>query len=101
MAEMPVDPRLAKVLITSKHFECTEDVLSVAAILTVQGPWLQQRPTPQNKEALRESMREFAAPEGDHATYAHLYKVNTLSICLCPPESFQISTPCPGMAKPT
>eukprot|EP01084_Bolivina_argentea_P225909 381677_1 len=74
MAEMPVEPRLAKVLIAAKHFECTEDVLSVAAMLSVQGPWLQHRMTLQNKEALRESMREFAAPEGDHITYVRLYE---------------------------
>ncbi len=82
MAEMPVEPRLAKVLIAAKHFECTEDVLSAASMLSVQGPWLQPRMTTQNRDALRESMREFAASEGDHITYVRLYEV------IIPPRLF-------------
>ncbi len=102
MAEMPVEPRLAKVLITAKHFECTEDVLSAAAMLSVQGPWLQPRMSAQNREALHESMREFAAPEGDHITYVRLYEViphhHFVLFVLFVPE---FSNPCPpGMAKP-
>ncbi len=93
MAEMPVEPRLAKVLIAAKHFECTEDVLSVAAMLSVQGPWLQHRMTLQNKEALRESMREFAAPEGDHITYVRLYEVNTLPHLFVPLSRPNSQTP--------
>lgn len=39
IAEFPVEPRLSKVLLSSFDFGCTEEVLTVVALLQVQNLW--------------------------------------------------------------
>lgn len=37
--EFPVEPRLSKVLLSSFEFGCTEEVLTIVALLQVQNLW--------------------------------------------------------------
>jgi len=73
MAEFPVEPRLAKVLLASFDFHCTEEALTVVALLQVQNLWT----SPKGRESLglqEESMSDLARREGDHLTLLHIYR---------------------------
>lgn len=37
--EFPVEPRLSKILLSSFDFRCTEEILTVVALLQVQNLW--------------------------------------------------------------
>ena len=56
MAEFPLDPQLAKMLICSPEFKCSNEILSIAAMLSAPNVFI--RPNSQRKEA-----GTFAAPK--------------------------------------
>lgn len=65
MAEFPLDPQLAKMLIVSPEFKCSNEILSVAAILSA--PPIFVRPSAQKQQA-DAAKAVFAHPDGDHLT---------------------------------
>lgn len=76
MADMPLDPRLAKALLSSWEFGCCEELLSVAAMCSVDYPFIFRKTGPMSAEAKRqlaESIKEFASVEGDHLTLLNIY----------------------------
>ncbi|PLW23964.1 hypothetical protein PCASD_11012 [Puccinia coronata f. sp. avenae] len=70
MAEFPLDPQLAKMLISSPEFKCSNEILSIAAMLSVPNPFI--RPHNQRKEA-DDARAQFTHPEGDHLTLLNLF----------------------------
>eukprot|EP00501_MAST-03F_sp_TOSAG23-6_P001165 GSMAST32.ASY1.ANO1.1209.1 assembled CDS len=60
MAEFPVTPRLSKMILSSITLGCTEDALSLAAMLSRQ-------------ELLLESRKKWANSSGDHMTLLSIY----------------------------
>ncbi|CAJ0889778.1 20971_t:CDS:2 [Entrophospora sp. SA101] len=77
MAEFPLDPQLAKMLIESPKFKCSNEILSIAALLSVPNVFV--RPNDLKKQA-EESKSKFAHAEGDHLTLLnvyHAYKTNS------------------------
>ncbi|RLN48273.1 hypothetical protein BBJ28_00000801 [Nothophytophthora sp. Chile5] len=73
MAEFPVAPSLAKVLLSSFHFDCTREILRIASILSVGDVFLSGRGSRERKEKVAEAMEHFAHPEGDHLMYLAIY----------------------------
>ncbi|KAF8418072.1 pre-mRNA splicing factor ATP-dependent RNA helicase Prp43 [Tirmania nivea] len=69
-SEFPLDPALAVMLITSPEFECSNEMLSLTALLSV--PQIFVRPTNARKWADEAKMR-FAHPDGDHLTMLNAY----------------------------
>ncbi|TIA69361.1 hypothetical protein E3P91_03646 [Wallemia ichthyophaga] len=67
MAEMPLDPMMAKILLNSVSFECSEEILTIAAMTSVQNPFL----THDGQGELER--RKFVAEEGDHLTLLNAY----------------------------
>lgn len=70
MSELPLDPQLSKMLITSSMYNCSNEVLTIVAMLSVKNPFM--RP----KEAARladEAKAKFAHMDGDHLTLLNLY----------------------------
>ncbi|KAJ3117359.1 ATPdependent RNA helicase [Physocladia obscura] len=66
LAEFPVDPPMAAMLLNSHAFMCAEETLSIAAVLTVQNIFV----TPSNMRLdAEEERRKFSVEEGDHITY--------------------------------
>ena len=64
MAEFPLDPPLAKMLIAAEHYACTEEVLSVCAMLQVCAALLYR---PRDKAVLADNAHAaFRRPAGDH-----------------------------------
>lgn len=69
MANFPMDPALAKMLIISVDRKCSAEVLTIVSMLSV--PSVFYRP----KERIEESdaAREKFVPESDHLTLLHVY----------------------------
>ncbi|KAG2183343.1 hypothetical protein INT43_006348 [Umbelopsis isabellina] len=71
LAEIPVDPLLGKVLLSSADFHCSEEILSIAAMLTVQNVYIQ--PGRVSQDALKDQRRKFWVEEGDHISLLNIY----------------------------
>ncbi|VDM47290.1 unnamed protein product [Toxocara canis] len=70
MAEFPLDPQLAKMVIASTELNCSNEVLSITAMLSV--PQCFVRPT-EAKKAADEAKARFAHIDGDHLTLLNVY----------------------------
>ncbi|KGB76101.1 pre-mRNA-splicing factor ATP-dependent RNA helicase DHX15/PRP43 [Cryptococcus deuterogattii 99/473] len=70
MAEFPLDPQLAKMLIVSPEFGCSNEILSLTAMLSVPNVFM--RPASQRKEADL-AKAQFTHPDGDHLTMLNVY----------------------------
>lgn len=70
MAEFPLDPELAKMLITSCDFKCSNEILSITAMLSA--PECFVRPHDQRKAA-DDSKIKFTHEYGDHLTLLNVY----------------------------
>lgn len=72
MAELAVDPMMAKVLLAAPSFNCLSEILSIAAMVSLQGTvWVQHEGDKRSAESNR---RKFAVEEGDHLTYLNVYQ---------------------------
>jgi ATP-dependent RNA helicase DDX35 len=72
MAELSVEPMMAKVLLSAPKFGCLSEVLTIAAMTSLQGAvWIQHDG---GKKAMESARRKFAAAEGDHLTLLNLYQ---------------------------
>jgi ATP-dependent RNA helicase DDX35 len=72
MAELAVDPMMAKVLLAAPSFKCLSEMLSIAAMVSLQGTvWVQHDG---DKKAAESHRRKFAVEEGDHLTYLNVYQ---------------------------
>ncbi|CAH2101000.1 unnamed protein product [Euphydryas editha] len=82
MAEFPLDPQLAKMLIASCNHNCSNEILSITAMLSV--PQCFVRPNEARKAADEAKMR-FAHIDGDHLTLLNVYHAFKQSQYLPPP----------------
>ncbi|CAH0481977.1 unnamed protein product [Peronospora belbahrii] len=73
MAEFPVAPTLAKVLLSSFRFDCTREMLNIASVLSVGDVFLSSRGSKVKQEKVAKAMEYFAHPDGDHMTYLSIY----------------------------
>jgi len=69
-SEFPLDPALAVMLISSPEFYCSNEMLSLTALLSV--PQIFSRPASARKRA-DEMKALFAHPDGDHLTLLNAY----------------------------
>ncbi|KAJ3022697.1 DEAH-box ATP-dependent RNA helicase prp22 [Thoreauomyces humboldtii] len=70
MAEFPLEPSLAKMLILSVDLGCSDEILTVVAMLSVQNIWYR----PKEKQAVADAKKaKFHQPEGDHLTLLAVY----------------------------
>ena len=69
-SQFPLDPALAVMLINSPEFYCSNEMLSLTALLSV--PQVFVRPNTQRKRA-DEMKNLFAHPDGDHLTLLNVY----------------------------
>jgi ATP-dependent RNA helicase DDX35 len=72
MAEIAVEPMMAKTLLAAPSFGCLSEILTIAAMTSLGGNvWLQFDDERKDMEAAR---RNFAADEGDHLTLLNAYQ---------------------------
>ncbi|RIA95786.1 pre-mRNA splicing factor [Glomus cerebriforme] len=69
LAEFPVDPMLGKILLDSYKFQCAEEMLSIAAMISVQNVFVIPSPSTE----FEDEKRKFAAEEGDHITLLNVF----------------------------
>ena len=70
MSEFPLDPQLAKMLIASCDYNCSNEILSIISMLSV--PQCFVRPVDMKKKA-DEAKGRFAHIDGDHMTLLNVY----------------------------
>eukprot|EP00954_Amorphochlora_amoebiformis_P005353 422420-Amorphochlora_amoeboformis.AAC.1 len=71
MAEFPLEPSLSKILITSADLGCSEEMLSVVGMLSVEDIFYR----PKEKQAQADMKKaKFFQPEGDHLTFLTVYQ---------------------------
>mmetsp|Transcript_14130 Transcript_14130/g.44549 ORF Transcript_14130/g.44549 Transcript_14130/m.44549 type:complete len:723 (+) Transcript_14130:10-2178(+) len=76
MSELPLDPQLAKLLLSSADFACSNEALSVVACMSV--PQIFLRPKHKQRDA-DDAKAQFAHVDGDHLSLLnayHAYKLN-------------------------
>ncbi|XP_037611623.1 ATP-dependent RNA helicase DHX8-like [Sebastes umbrosus] len=70
MAEFPLEPMLCKMLIMSVHLGCSEEMLTIVSMLSVQNIFYR----PKDKQAQADQRKtKFFQPEGDHLTLLAVY----------------------------
>ncbi|KAI9309400.1 P-loop containing nucleoside triphosphate hydrolase protein [Cunninghamella echinulata] len=71
MAEFPMDPCLSKAIIAAENYECTEEVVSICAMLSEQSSLLYR---PKDKKLLADtSHQNLIKPGGDHMTLLNIW----------------------------
>lgn len=72
MSSFPLEPYLSKMLIMSSDLGCSEEMLTIIAILSAQVEKLFKRPRKKKMEADLKK-KTFDCPEGDHVTLLNVY----------------------------
>uniref|UniRef100_A0A8C6TAP8 RNA helicase n=1 Tax=Neogobius melanostomus TaxID=47308 RepID=A0A8C6TAP8_9GOBI len=71
MAELPVDPMLSKMILASEQYKCSEEVLTIAAMLSVNNSIFYR---PKDKVVHADNARmNFTVPGGDHLVLLNVY----------------------------
>nr|XP_031363568.1 pre-mRNA-splicing factor ATP-dependent RNA helicase DHX16 [Lonchura striata domestica] len=93
-SRLPVEPMLAKMILASEQYGCTEEVLTVAAMLSVNNAVFYR---PKDKVLHADSARvAFSVPGGDHLVLLNVYNQvwgqrghlsQSLPVTLCPPQA--------------
>lgn len=72
MSEFPLDPQLSKSVLASCEFDCVDEMLTIAAMVTAPSCFAR---LPQGTEAAAlAAWKAFLHPEGDHFTLVNIYK---------------------------
>jgi ATP-dependent RNA helicase DDX35 len=72
MAELAVEPMMAKTLLSAPSFNCLSEVLTIAAMTSLGGAvWFHHEG---EKKAMETTRRKFAVEEGDHLTLLNVYQ---------------------------
>lgn len=72
MSEFPLDPQLSKSILASCEFDCVDEMLTIAAMVTAPSCFV--RLPPGAEEAALTCWKTFLHPEGDHFTLVNIYK---------------------------
>ncbi|KAF8117323.1 hypothetical protein N665_0011s0046 [Sinapis alba] len=72
MSEFPLDPQMAKMLIVSPKFNCSNEILSISAMLSVPNCFIRPRGEAQ-RAAADEAKARFGHIDGDHLTLLNVY----------------------------
>ncbi|NXA34607.1 DQX1 helicase, partial [Eudromia elegans] len=71
MSEFPLDPQLSKSILASCEFECVDEMLTIAAMVTA--PTCFSRAPPGTEEIALTCWRKFSHPAGDHFTLINVF----------------------------
>ncbi|KAI9294472.1 hypothetical protein K502DRAFT_292270 [Neoconidiobolus thromboides FSU 785] len=72
MAKFPLLPRFSKVLIESKNFKCTKEILMIISIMSTENIYF--NPTNDKKEEAAETRKKFINYYSDHLTLLNIFK---------------------------
>ena len=72
MTSFPMDPPLAKLVITSEEYGCGEEMLTIVSMLSVPSVFYRPKERLEESDAARE---KFQVPESDHLTLLNVYNM--------------------------
>jgi len=70
MAEFPLDPQLAKMIIASQQYNCSNEILTITAMLSVPNCFVRPK---EAQKAADEAKARFSHADGDHLTLLNVY----------------------------
>ncbi|KAF9500644.1 pre-mRNA-splicing factor ATP-dependent RNA helicase PRP43 [Pleurotus eryngii] len=70
IAEFPLEPQLATLLVVSPEFKCSNEILTIVSMISVPNIWV--RPADQKNQADAAKTR-FTVSDGDHLTLLNVY----------------------------
>ncbi|WFD33073.1 RNA helicase [Malassezia sp. CBS 17886] len=70
MSEFPMEPSLAKILIMSVEYGCSEEMVTIVSMLSVPAVFYRPKERQEESDAARE---RFYVAESDHLTLLHVY----------------------------
>ncbi|GAB5580392.1 ATP-dependent RNA helicase DHX33 isoform X1 [Prionailurus iriomotensis] len=71
MAAFPLEPRFAKAILLSPKFHCTEEMLTIVSLLSVDSVLCNP---PSRRDEVQAVRRKFVSSEGDHVTLLNVYR---------------------------
>ncbi|KAM9333838.1 ATP-dependent RNA helicase DHX33 isoform 2-T2 [Pholidichthys leucotaenia] len=71
MASFPLEPRYAKTILLSSGYSCSEEVLSIVSLLSVDTVLYNP---PVRREEVLAARKKFTSSEGDHMTLLSIYR---------------------------
>ena len=71
MSAFPIAPQFAKAILSARDLGCTEEVVTIVAILS--GESILVTPVAKREEALA-ARKKFSSSEGDHVTYLKIFR---------------------------
>ncbi|XP_052369965.1 putative pre-mRNA-splicing factor ATP-dependent RNA helicase DHX32 isoform X3 [Oncorhynchus keta] len=71
ISELPLDAQMAKALLASCEFDCVNEVVTIAAMLSAPSCFLE--PPVGRTQEVQQCHRKFRHPEGDHFTLINIY----------------------------
>ncbi|CAD5210946.1 unnamed protein product [Bursaphelenchus okinawaensis] len=72
MAEFPCDPAMSKMIVMAEKYQCTSEIISIAAMLSVNAAIFYR---PKNQIIHADTARKgFWSPAGDHLTLLNVYE---------------------------
>jgi pre-mRNA-splicing factor ATP-dependent RNA helicase DHX38/PRP16 len=71
MSDFPMEPSLAKMLITAAEYSCSSEMLTIVSMLSVPSVFYRPKERQEESDAARE---KFFVPESDHLTLLHVYQ---------------------------
>ncbi|TIA90553.1 hypothetical protein E3P99_01514 [Wallemia hederae] len=70
LSDFPMAPSLAKILVISVDYNCSQEVLTIVSMLSVPSVFYRPKERAEESDAARE---KFFVPESDHLTLLHVY----------------------------
>eukprot|EP00897_Mesotaenium_endlicherianum_P010641 jgi/Mesen1/9605/ME000659S08976 len=70
MSEFPLDPQMGKMLVVSPDYSCSNEILSIVAMLSVPNCFMRPR---EAQKAADEAKARFSHVDGDHLTLLNVY----------------------------
>jgi pre-mRNA-splicing factor ATP-dependent RNA helicase DHX15/PRP43 len=92
MAQIPLDPELSKVLLTSSQYNCMNEILTITAMLSVPSCFIRCK---ENPDDANEAKNKFKHSQGDHFVLLNVYntyKINDSSSDWCRENYINIRT---------
>lgn len=71
MVEYPLEPALAKMLLTGEELDCLSETLTIVSMLSVPSVFFRPKDRAEESDAARE---KFSVPESDHLTLLNVYQ---------------------------
>ncbi|KAF7659796.1 hypothetical protein LDENG_00292940 [Lucifuga dentata] len=71
MASFPLEPRYAKTILLSPDYSCSEEILSIVSLLSVDTVLFNP---PARRDEVLAARKKFTSSEGDHMTLLNIYR---------------------------